>query len=93
MAAARVSCPQRTHWPCYLGAGEDGFEWAPGRGPIVGTCEEMCPAAERARREGMNDIQAGFEEGCVPVCVCVGGGGGGWTSASLRDLPLLSAPL
>jgi hypothetical protein len=27
-----------------------------GRGPIVGTCEYMCPAAERTRRAGMADV-------------------------------------
>jgi len=28
-----------------------------GRGPIVGTCEDMCPASERERRQNMSDIQ------------------------------------
>ena len=28
-----------------------------GRGPIIGTCEDMCPASERERRQNMSDIQ------------------------------------
>ena len=35
---------------------EDGFGGA-GRGPIIGTCEDMCPASERERRQNMSDIQ------------------------------------
>lgn len=35
---------------------EDGFGGA-GRGPIVGTCEDMCPVSERERRQNMSDIQ------------------------------------
>ena len=36
-------------------------------GAIVGTCEDMCPAPERAKRAGLNDIQVRVR---VRVCVC-----------------------
>lgn len=34
-----------------------GGEALPAPGAIVGVCEDMCPAAERARREHLHDIQ------------------------------------
>ena len=37
-------------------------------GAIVGTCEEMCPAPERAKRAGLNDIQV-----CTRVVYALGG--------------------
>ncbi|KAL6782202.1 hypothetical protein ACKKBF_B39440 [Auxenochlorella protothecoides x Auxenochlorella symbiontica] len=35
----------------------DGGEALPAPGAIVGVCEDMCPAAERERREHLHDIQ------------------------------------
>ena len=41
----------------YILEDEHGGDGGGGRGPIIGTCEDMCPAVERERRQNMSDIQ------------------------------------
>lgn len=39
------------------GGADEDFVASIGRGPIIGTCEDMCPDAERERRQNMSDVQ------------------------------------
>lgn len=49
-----VQPPHQTHDHAAAYTGGDAM---PGPGAIVGVCEDMCPAAERERREHLHDIQ------------------------------------
>ena len=52
--------PSETHTPFGEAGDEDDDEapaHRPGSGAIVGTCEDMCPAPERERRQSMSDVQ------------------------------------